>query len=148
MKVDFKGGKALEKALRELDISQARKKGIARRALTHAAEPIHNEWVRGVDVQRGDLKRSIKIGNRAQTRATRRFNRGAGKDIVQRFIGIDASENERLPIYAHIEEFGSESEPANPAGRRAWESKKMESFNRIADDLGEEIMKVAKRVAR
>ena len=150
MKVEFKGGKELERKLRELDISTARKKGIARRALDRAAVPIRDEWARGVDVDKGDLKRSIKIGNRAQTRSTRKFKRGAGQDIVERYIGIDASEapDDRLPIYAVIEEFGDESEPANPAGRRAWESQKMKAFDMIRDTLDDEIMKVARRLSK
>ena len=150
MKVKFEGGKQLEQALRELDISQARKKGIARRALDNAAQPIQQDWQRNVDKDEGDLQRSIKIGNRAQTRATRKFKRGAGQDIVERYIGIDASEDSdgRLPVYAYIEEFGSEDEPANPAGRNAWERNKMKSFERLGDDLWREIEKVAKAEAR
>ena len=150
MKVKFEGGKQLEQALRELDISQARKKGISRRALDKAAEPIRDDWQRNVDRDEGDLQRSIKIGNRAQTKATRKFKRGAGQDIVERYIGIDASEDKdgRLPVYAYIEEFGSEDEPANPAGRNAWERNKMKAFDRIGDDLWHEIEKVAKAEAR
>ena len=146
--VKFEGGREIEKALRELDITQARKKGIARRALDNAAKPIQQEWKRGVDKDKRDLERSIKIGNRAQTRGTRKFKRGAGQDIVERYIGIDARENPRLPIYAVIEEFGSESEQANPAGRRAWEKEKMTAFDSLGDDLWREINKVARREAR
>ena len=147
MKVEFKGGKELEAALKELDISQARKKGIARRALDKAAVPIRDEWKRGVDKVSGDLARSIKIGNRAQTRATRKFRRGPGQDIVERYVGIDASEapDGRLPIYATIEEFGDEDQAANPAGRRAFETQKMTAFNMIGDLLWAEISKVGKR---
>ena len=150
MIVKFEGGRKLEQAIKELDISTARKRGIARRALDKAAVPIRDKWKQGVDVDQGDLKRSIKIGNRAQTRATRKFRRGVGQDIVERYIGIDASEDSdgRLPVYAHIEEFGGESEPANPAGRRAWETEKMTAFNMIGDELWAEIDKVAKREAR
>lgn len=152
--VKFEGGKQLEKALKELDISQARKRGIARRALDNAAKPIQQKWKQGVDKDERDLERSIKIGNRAQTKATRKFKRGAGQDIVERYIGIDASEDKnvkgdsRLPVYAYIEEFGDETRPANPAGRRAWESEKMNAFNRLGKDLWAEIDKVAKRLAK
>lgn len=150
MKVKFSGGKELEAALMQLDMSTAQKRGIARRALDRAAEPIQAEWVRGVDVVKGDLKRSIKIGSRAQTKGTRKFNRSAGQDIVERFIGIDESEApaERLAVYATIEEFGDKNQPANPAGRNAWEAKKMEAFNRLAGDLKAEIDKAAARAAR
>jgi hypothetical protein len=158
MKVGFKGGKELDAALRELEKGAARR--TAERALKSAAEPIRDDWVGGVDVQSSDMKRSIKIGKRAQTRATRRFRRGAGQDVVTQYIGIDASVNPRLAAgggdagtkrwtgYAFIEEFGDAGQPANPAGRRAWESQKMTAFNRLADDLRAEIMKTAERAAR
>lgn len=156
MKVDFKGGKELEAAFEELGQTVARNRGMARRALEKAAEPIHEEWVRGVDVLQGDLRRSVKIGDRAATKATRRFRRGAGGMIVERFIGIDASEDRegRLaavmgsPGYAWIEEFGNGKHAANPAGRQAWETKKTEALDRLADDLRVEIAKAAKRAAR
>lgn len=150
MKVKTSGFRELEAKLRGMDITVARKKGIARRALDRAAEPIAAEWRRGVDVEKGDLKRSIKTGNRASTRGTRRFKRGAGQDIVERYIGIDASEGPegRLLVYPYIEEFGSESEPANPAGRRAWESKKMGALDDIKETLADEIDKVARRLAK
>jgi len=150
MKVEFKGGRQLEAALKNLDITQARKKGIARRALDKAAVPIRDKWARTVDRDEGDLKRSVKIGNRAQTRATRRFKRGSGRDVVERYIGIDATEDSdgRLAVYAYIEEFGDENRPANPAGRVAWETKKMEAFDMIGDHLWSEIEKTAKSEAR
>lgn len=147
MKVEFKGGLQIEAAFKALDISTARKRNIAARALDRAAVPIRDEWSAHVDVQSGDLKRSIKIGPRAKTKASRKYFRAAGKDIVERYVGIDPTEGEDLEIYAYIEEFGNEGQPANPAGRQAWEAKKMEAFNRIAGDLWDEINKTAKREA-
>lgn len=150
MKVDFKGGKQLEAALKQLDITTARKRGLAGRALDVAAVPIRDAWANGVDIESGDLKRSIKIGNRAQTRGTRAFRRGAGQDIVERYVGIDESEDVdgRLAIYSVIEEFGDENQPANPAGRNAFENKKHEAMDRIADALWSEIGKVAAKEGR
>lgn len=147
MKVDFKGGKAIEAALKELDISQARKRGIARRALDKAAEPIRDAWAQNVDEVSGDLKRSIKIGSRAQTRSSRRYARKAGKDIVERYVGIDARESQdgQLQAYAYIEEFGNERQAANPAGRNAFEGRKMEAFDMVGDLMWEGINKIAKK---
>jgi hypothetical protein len=149
MKVEFKGGKELEAALAQLGDKGAARR-TAERALKLAAQPIRDAWAGGVDIEKGDLQRSIKIGKRAQTRATRKFRKGAGQDIVETYIGVDASEapDGRLPIYAYIEEFGSNSQPANPAGRMAWESQKMTAFNRLADDLWAEISKTAERAAK
>lgn len=137
----------MEAALKALDVSMARKRNIAARALDRAAIPIRDEWADKVDVQSGDLKRSIKIGPRAQTRATRKFSRGAGKDVVERFVGIDGSEGKDLDVYAYIEEFGNERQAANPAGRNAWEGKKMEAFDSIAAELWSEIEAAAKKQA-
>ena len=150
MRIKFEGGLQIEQALKELDISSARKRGIARRALDRAAVPIRDEWAGGVDVVNSDFKRSIKIGNRIQTKGTRKFKRSAGQDIVERFIGIDPTEApaERLEAYSVIEEFGAPNQPANPAGRNAWEAKKMEAFNMIAGEMRAEIEKTAKAEAR
>lgn len=148
MKAEFKGGREIEAALKALVLSTGRNRGIATRALRTAAEPIREEWANGVDVQSGDLKRSIKVGNRASTKQSRAFRRGAGSAIVEQYVGIDASEGKDLPIYSYIEEFGNEGQPANPAGRRAWEGKKMEALEVVSDALWGEIEKTAKREAR
>lgn len=142
--IKVKGVAGIEKALRDLDITAARKAGIARRALENAAEPMRADWASKVDVESGDYRESIKVGNRAATKATRRFKRGAGQDIVERFIGIDATVNERLPVYAVIEEFGAPNQPANPAGRQAWESGKQAAMDSVGDHLWSEIKKVRK----
>lgn len=143
MKVEFKGGLQVEAALREL-ASTATKKNVARRALRKAAEPIRAEWEALVPEDQGDLKRSIKVG-RAIKALHGRANRG---DVVTEFVGIDESQDRRLHIYAEVQEFGNDSNPAQPAGRPAWEGKKMESFERLADDLSTEIDKAAARAAR
>jgi hypothetical protein len=147
MKVTFKGGKELEAALKELDMSTAKKRGVANRALDKAAVPIKDEWQRGVDVRKGVLKRSIDIGNRAQTRATRKFRRNS--DTVERYVGVDLREDpERLAIYAPIEEFGDKDQPANPAGRQAFETKKQVAMDLIGETLWAEIQKAARKAKK
>lgn len=148
MKAEFKGGREIEAALKALGITTARKRGIATRALRVAAEPIREEWANGVDVKSGALKKSIKVGNRVSTKQSRAFRQGAGSAIVEQYVGIDASEGKDLPIYAPIEEFGNEGQPANPAGRRAWEAKKMEAFDIVSSAMWKEIEATAKREAR
>lgn len=148
MKAEFKGGREIEAALKALGITTTRKRGIATRALRVAAEPIREEWANGVDVKSGDLKRSIKVGNRATTKAIRQYRRTSGADVVEQYVGIDPTEGKDLPIYAPIEEFGNEGQPANPAGRRAWEAKKMEAFEIVSSAMWKEIETTAKREAR
>lgn len=142
MKVDFKGGKELEAALRELGDKAAARR-TAERALKLAAEPIRDKWIDLAPEDQGDLKAAIKIG-----RAIKAFQKQSRGDTVMTFIGIDESQDARLHIYAEVQEFGSDSVPAQPAGRPAWEGEKMTAFNRLADDLRSEIEKTAARAAR
>lgn len=140
MKVEFKGGKELEAALGEL-ASQATRKNVAKRALRKAGEPIRAEWERLAPEDEGDLKRAIKVGE-----AIRGYRTGG--DVVTQFVGIDESQDRRLHIYAEVQEFGNGNHPAQPAGRPAWETKKQEAMDRLADDLWAEINQAAQRAAR
>lgn len=141
MNVQFKGGKELEAALMELEKGAARR--TAERALKLAAEPIRARWEELVPEDEGDLKRSIQIG-----RAIKSLQRTSRGDVVKTFVGVDESQDRRLHIYAEVQEFGNADTPAQPAGRPAWEEKKMVAFDRLADDLRAEIMKTADRAAR
>lgn len=141
MKVEFKGGKELEAALKELEKGAARR--TAERALKLAAQPIRDDWESRVPVDQGDLKRAIKIG-----RAIKSFQRTSRGDVVKTFVGVDENQDARLHIYAEVQEFGNGTTEAQPAGRPAWESQKMTAFNRLADDLRSEITKTAERAAR
>lgn len=142
MKVEFKGGKELEAALKELGDKGAARR-TAERALKLAAQPIRDEWEANVPVDQGDLKRAVKIG-----RAIKAFQRTSRGDVVKTFVGIDESEDARLHIYAEVQEFGSGNVEAQPAGRPAWESQKMNALDRLAADLWAEISKTAERAAR
>jgi len=139
----FKGGKELEAALAELGNKGAMKR-TATRALARAAEPIRAEAERLAPIEQGDLKSAIKTG-KAIGKYQKRGNRG---DRVTTFVGIDESVNKRLHIYAGIEEFGKEHSPIQPYMRPAFEAKKEEARDRIADDLWDEISKTAARLAK
>lgn len=143
MIVKFSGGLELERALKELGDKGAARR-TADRALKRAAEPIRDRWEELVPVDQGDLKKSIKIG-----KAIKAFQGRANKgDVVTTFVGVDESQDARLHIYAEVQEFGNESNPAQPAGRPAWEEKKQEAFDRLSTDLWDEISKTAARQAR
>lgn len=137
----FEGGRELEAALANLGRSVGKR--AAERGLAKAAQPIRDEWERLAPEDRGDLKRSIKIG-----KAVKGIQRRVARDQAVRFVGIDESEDRRLHIYAEVQEFGNESVPAQPAGRPAWESKKYEALNRLSADTWAEIKKSADRAAR
>jgi HK97 gp10 family phage protein len=142
VKVTFKDGLKLEAALRELGDKGAAKR-TAERALKLAAEPIRDRWIQLAPEDDGQLKRSIKIG-----RAIKSVQKASRGDTVMTFVGIDESQDRRLHIYAEVQEFGNESNPAQPAGRPAWEQEKMTAFNRLGDSLWSEISKTAERAAR
>jgi HK97 gp10 family phage protein len=142
MKVAFRGGRELDAALKELGDKGAIRR-TAERALKAAAEPIRERWEQLVPEDQGDLKRSVKIG-----RAIKSLQRTSRGDVVKTFVGIDESQDRRLHIYAEVQEFGNGNTAAQPAGRPAWEQKRMEALDRLADDLRAEIMKTAERAAR
>ena len=144
VQIKFEGGKELEAALMEL-ATKATARNTAMRALKLAATPIRDRWEQLAPEDQGDLKRAIKIGN--AIKSVQKSARGDG-DVVTTFVGIDESQDRRLHIYAEVQEFGNDSNPPQPAGRPAWEEKKHDALNRLADDLRSEIEKTAARAAR
>jgi len=116
---------------------------LSERALKRAAEPIRDKWQQLAPVGDGDLRRSIKIG-----KAVKGIQRQLRGDVAAIFVGIDETEDKRLRIYGPVQEFGNESNPAQPAGRPAFEATKHEALNRLADDLWSEIKATANRAAK
>lgn len=168
MKVDFKGGKELEAALRELG-NKAASKRVAARALDKAAQIIADRAIQLAPEFDGFLKKSIKVGARAATAQTKRFKRSeSGGDRVERYVGIDervrparppktdrrrkrkegGSSGGSVAFYAQVVEFGLADNPAQPFMRPAWEEKKMQAFSSIAGNLRDEIKATAERAAR
>lgn len=125
------GAVQLEKALQAL-VDAINRDGSS--SLKKGAELIRDDWKHGVDEDEGDLERSIKL-EQGETQIS---------------IGIDPKEDDRgrLRIYAWIEEFGSESRPANPAGRRAFEKNSDKAMKLAGDDLWKKISQTAAREAR
>jgi HK97 gp10 family phage protein len=142
LKVEFSGGRELEQALQDLGKRTVAKR-TAERALKKAAEPIRDRWVQLAPQDQGDLKSAIKIG-----RAIKSVQKRLPGEVAATFVGIDESVDRRLHIYAEVQEFGNESNPAQPAGRPAWESQKDVALDRLADDLRSEIEKSKARAAR
>lgn len=142
MKVSFKGGLEIEAALKALGDKGAIKR-TAERALKRAAEPIRDKAKELAPKDERHLEESISIG-----RAIQAFQRTSSGDVVRTFVGIDESKDARLHIYASVDEFGTESHPAQPYMRPAWEAEKMTAFNLVKDTLDEEIIKTAARQAR
>lgn len=142
MKVKFTGGKELEARIKALG-NKALARRVAERALKRAAEPIRDKAKELAPKDERNLEQSISIG-----RAIKAFQRTSSGDIVRTFVGIDESKDARLHIYASIDEFGTDSHPAQPYMRPAWEAEKMTAFNLLRTTLDEEITKAAARQAR
>lgn len=82
--IELAGAKELERALSELADQPAMRRAI-RKALRDAAQPMLEAAKEAVPVDRGDLKRSLKI-------ATAKKVRGGDQDSFGIVIGIDANE--------------------------------------------------------
>lgn len=141
----FEGGRELEQALAELGKRTIQKR-TAERALMKAAEPVRDRWKQLAPVQEGVLRESIKIGRANQAEAV--FKKDFKGDTAYAIVAIDWKLDPRLYIYSQVQEFGNESNPAQPAGRPAFEAEKENALARLGDDLWSEIEKTAQRQAR
>lgn len=141
----FEGGKELEAALMNLG-SRVTARNVGRRALTKAAEPVAAKARLLAPKDEHDLEHSIKVG-KAIPAYQRDGNRG---DYIAVFVGIDASVDERLVIYAAEQERGNPARnlEAQPYMRPAWDSEKGKALDRIAPDLWDEITAANARAAR
>lgn len=150
MKVEFKGGRELEAALRELN-SRVTEINVAKRALDKAAIPIREEAQRlAPDDPRTaegvSLVAAIKIGERALGRRNRAFRKDKG--VVERYVGIDGTVSPRVGFYSEIQEFGKGPWKPQPYMRPAWENKKMVSMELLSETLRAEIDKAVARAAK
>jgi len=138
-KVRVEGLKELDAALGQLPKATA--KNVLKRILLKRAEPFADDYRAGVDVQQGHLREGIGVGTKLTRRQRSRAKR-QGKSTVEVYAGASAD-----PA-AHLEEFGSVNNAPNGALRRSWDSNKRPALEGLAEDLGDEIGKAAKRVAR
>jgi HK97 gp10 family phage protein len=156
MKVKFsvEGLKQLDEALGQLP--RATGKNVLRRVGRKALAPVVDQAkafvVRGTrDVKTkvgirkaGSLLKSIKISSRLSKRQAA-AHRKMFKDeraSIELFAGPGA-----LP-HAHLNEFGGGNNRARPFLRPAWDGNVAKVLATIRADLGHEIMKAAKRLAR
>lgn len=137
--VKVEGLNELQKALRQLPDSTA--KGVARRVLKKAGEPVAQTARQLVPVKEGHLRDSIGVSTKL-SKTQRRKHRKIGKDDIEMFIGAGP-----LP-QAHHQEFGTKDHPAQPFMRPAWDKNKRAVLEGIKGDLWEEIRKTAERVAK
>lgn len=144
--VRIDGLRELEQALSELP--RATGKNVLRRVLRKAAEPMAADMKARApdDPNTGgmDLKNSIGIGSRLSKRQAsihRKMFRD-DKASVEIFVGAG-------PVpHAHLQEFGTAHHGPQPFARPAWDGHQKSILESIKTDLGTEIDKAAKRLAR
>lgn len=164
--VQVDGLKALDAALAELPKTIA--KGVLKRVLVKAGEPIADAARSAVPVKSGKLRDSIKasatiknkvgkaeysaalragLDKAAARQALRDARRAAGpSSFAELYIG--PARGKGVIRYAHIVEFGKFDQPAQPYMRPAWDSNKDGALRIIRTDLGTEIIAAAKRIGR
>lgn len=143
--VSVEGLRELDAALGELP--KATGKNVLRRILKKAGKPIADDANARApddpDTEGGDnLNQSYKVStslNKAQKRA-----RGKSSSFVEAYVGSTQ------PGKAVGQEFGVpvSNVPAQSHFRPAWDANKTEALDIIKRDLGDEIVKSAKRLAK
>lgn len=137
----FEGGRDLEAAL--LDLAKPTiAKGVGRRALKKAADPILAAWEAGTKVLTGNLQASETIGTKLNKRQTRMNKKLDSKSAVEMHIGTNDPAGMQ-------EEFGNIHQAAHPSLRPAWDAEGGErALERISNELWIDIEKTAARAAR
>lgn len=140
--VKVEGFRELEKALSDLNQSTA--KGVVRRSLKKAAEPVAQRMRDMAPEDDGNLRNSIGISSKLSKRQKSQHRRmfGTSPSAVEMFMGAGA-----LP-QAHLQEFGTFSQAPQPFARPAWNAGKEMVLVRLKGILGSEILKTAQRAAR
>lgn len=142
-RVKVEGLKDLEKSLlklrKDFDLSRATVKGIVRRGLIEAAEPIVADAEASAPVFRGDLRESVAASGKLSKRQKRKHRKGSEVEI---FVGAG-------PLaQATKQEFGTRHHPPQPFLRPAFDTNWRNVLKRISLTIAGQIDKSAKRAAR
>jgi HK97 gp10 family phage protein len=133
----IEGLRETERALRELPKATA--KGVLKRVLLKASNPLVADWTRRAPVLRGFLQRSIGAGTKLSRRQKGKHRKESSVEV---FVGAGS-----LP-QAITQEFGTAHHAAKPAGRPAWDANKRTMLASMKSDLKAEIEKARARLAR
>ncbi|WP_371346081.1 HK97-gp10 family putative phage morphogenesis protein [Ancylobacter sp. IITR112] len=170
LKVSVQGLKELDAALGEL--SKATAKGVMRRALLKAAQPMVDRAAALAPKDKGDLSASIIAatknsvegdagkrafgetlragGSKAEARAALRSARreaGVGASFVEVSVGPAKAKTKRAAIKAVVQEFGSVKQPPHAYMRPAFAATRDQVLGQIKTELTSEIDKAARRAA-
>lgn len=139
VKFTIEGLDELQAALRALPDSTA--KNVLRRVGKQALQPIADAAAQMAPVDDGTLRAGIHVGTKLSRKQKSRHSK-LGTDDVEVFAG-----SAPLP-QAHLQEFGSVNNAAQPFLRPAWDSGKSTVVETISGLLWAEIQKSAARLAR
>ena len=142
MKIQLDGFKELDAALSQLKRSTA--KGVLRRVGRAALEPVRARAAALAPEDTGLLEDRVIISSRQQAAKARR-RKPEGPNEVQLYMGPARG---AAAIRGQMQEFGTANQPPQPFMRPAWDGGKMDVLKAIGRDLGSEIEKTAKRVAK
>lgn len=141
----LEGAKELEEGLMELQGVTAM--GVVRRSLLKAVDPVIQSAKGRAPVDRGDLAKSIDAATRLSKRQ-RSLNRPiVSAHGVEVYVGPGLKNGGRGVRHAHLVEFGTSHMAPQPFMRPAWLSNLDAVFNGLAQLMGLELAKAAKRAA-
>jgi HK97 gp10 family phage protein len=141
IRVDLIGGKELEQAL--LQLPKATAKGVLRRTLLKAAQPIEAQAAALAPRDTGKLQESIVVSTRLK-KSQRRGPRFTGVEV---FIGASSSGNKK-GYHAHLVEFGTSKMAARPFMRPAFDMLSAKTLDAIRIDIWAVLSKAARTLAR
>ena len=143
IRTKVKGLKDLEKRLQALG-KHTTAKAVARRVLKQAGKPIAETASRlapdDPSTVGADLKESIVVSttlNKSQRRSMRKVSKSA--------VEVHVGTNDPAGIQ---QEFGNVNHGPQPFMRPAWDSQKRNALKIITENMGEEIDKTARRLAK
>jgi HK97 gp10 family phage protein len=143
------GAKELDKVLQQLASSTAR--GVAKRAMTRALQPVAEAARAMAPRDTGRLAANIGVSSKL-TRRQAKQARGTARDTQLMYVGP------QWPS-AHLVEFGTGPRfhksgkfvgamPPQPFMRPAWDANRQQVLDRLTDDLRAEIEKTLARAAK
>lgn len=143
MTVKTTGFKDLERALMQIEKASTAK-GVMRRALKKAAQPIADKAEAMAPEDKGTLKASVAVGTKLSRRQKRLHRKMFKNDkaTVEMFVGAGPLSS------AHNQEFGNEHNAPQPFMRPAWDAEAQPTLDRLGKEMWSEIEKQAKRAAK
>lgn len=140
--IELTGFKELEKELERL--SKAAGKGVLRRSLKKAAQPIADAAnANAPKGETGEYSKSFKYGTKLNKRQSG-IHRKAFRDdraAVEGFVGTDDPAGVQ-------QEFGNQDHGPQPALRPAWDAEGERTINRLGEQLWTELEVTQARAAR